>query len=111
MAKRFLTIIISVLFVLSIAFSLKTESKAADFGSWKGAYRANYTFVAYVSYTLAGTGYTTPEGSQDFTSLPNYLVIYSGETYGVGDDGVFYKDGCPLHVGIFVLQGKMTKIY
>ncbi|MBO4347111.1 MAG: hypothetical protein J5840_05680 [Lachnospiraceae bacterium] len=116
MAKRFLTIIVSVLLVLSIAFSLKETCSAANYG-FKGAYRANYQFVLYVPYTLLGTtGNLLDLSSQEFCTNCSTLTIPQGETFAAGDDGNIIVKGSYgsyyiLHAPDWVRAGKMTKIY
>ena len=114
MAKRFLTIIVSVLLVLSIAFSLKETCSAANYS---GAYRTNQQILLYVPYGMIGT--TCDQISvygQDYSSFVGYLCIPQGETFVAGADGYITVYGAYgarylLFAPDWVRIGKMTKLY
>ena len=114
MAKRFLTIIVSVLLVLSIAFSLKETCSAANI---RGAYRTNYQILLYIPYGLIGsTNHQISYGDQQYCGLVGYVVIPQGETFVAGDDGLITVYGSwgsryYLYAPDWVQIGKMSKLY
>lgn len=109
MAKRFFTVIVSVLLVLSIAFSLSNTSKAAG---WAGAYRTKDNFLVNVPCTMVGDGTNSQDySSQNYSCACIPIYVAKDTTFVAGADGIIYIDGqYPFHVSSFLAAGKMFKL-
>ena len=115
MAKRFFTVICSVLLVLSIAFSLSSTCNAAT--GYEGAYRTIKPIVLYIPYGINGySGEAITIGNQQFASFYGYVTVPVDVTFvadAAGYSKVYGSDGSTylIYIPSYVAGGKMIKIY